>query len=145
MRIISLIAISVLCCGAIAAEPPPWPRLPQDRVELDRFARARFAEVQQLLSGPSQPRAQASPALDCRALYQQRMALMRQQLDYRPSLWDDPRGQAGVLIAAIWSPALYYLPYRAVSNFQHAAHAPQITAEIDQLRAVSAGLRCFER
>lgn len=129
-----------------ATEPSPWPHVPQDRVELDRFARARLDDVRGLVEPPPAPVAAApDPTLDCAALYAQRVALSRQQLTHRASFWEDPRSQAGAVIGAVWAPAFYYLPYRAYSDFRAASRAPQVQADIDALRAAAAGQRCFER
>jgi len=128
-----------------AGEPPPWPAIPRDQADLERFARARFDDARQLLSGPVRPQVAAPAEFDCVTLYQRRVALTTAQLDYRTPFWDDPRNQAGVFVGAIWTPAFYYLPYRAIAEFRERAQAPHLQVEIDQLRATSAALRCFER
>lgn len=141
-----LLACALLAGTARAAEPPPWPELPGDAAALDRFGRARFDDARQLVNGARPPAVPAiSPELDCRALYQQRVALSRDQLNYRPSFWEDPRSQTGVFLGAVWTPAFYYLPYRAFTDYRANAKAPQVQADIDALRAASAQLRCFER
>ncbi len=147
MRSMSCLLAGVLLTGVVGAtEPPPWPAIPRDRVALDRLARARFDDARQLINGPLAPTIQPlAPGLDCRALYQQRVALSRQQLNYRPSFWEDPRSQTGVFIGAVWAPAFYYLPYQAFTEYRASARAPQVQADIDALRAASAQQRCFER
>lgn len=128
-----------------ADEPPPWPVVPRNQADLDRFARARFDDARELLTGPLRPQVAALVDLDCVSLYQRRVALTTAQLDYRAPFWDDPRNQAGVFVGAIWTPAFYYLPYRAITEFREHAQAPRRQVELDQLRAASAALRCFER
>lgn len=141
-----LLALAALALpiSVAAAEPPPWPEVPRDRAALDRFARARYGEARELLTGPTPPQAAPVAEHDCATLYQARLDLMRTQLDHRPDFWNDPRNQAAAVIGAVWSPGFYYLPYRALSSFTRQAGARQATADLDALRARAAALRCFE-
>jgi len=145
---LSPLIIVALCANlsglARAAEPPPWPRV--ERADIDRFARTRAADAQELLLGPRPPRAAPPQALDCDQLYARRVALVQGQLDYSArGFADDPRHQAGAIIGAIWTPAFYYLPFRALQTFTTRERARDAALELDQLRAQAAQQRCYER
>jgi hypothetical protein len=45
----------------------------------------------------------------------------------------------------VWTPAFYYLPYRAVTAVTAETRDAQRAAELDALRAASAQARCFSR
>lgn len=132
-------ATSLVCQAEIAVIPT----ISEQQVR--EFARARLDDGYQLLLGPSVPEARLNRAETCHALYQQRQMLMRQQLDYQKPFWDEPRHVAAAFVGAIWTPAFYYLPYRAVAAQLAQEHAGQTTVELDALRQASAELRCFER
>jgi hypothetical protein len=147
MRLLPVIIVALwanLSELARAAEPPPWPQV--ERADVDRFARARAADAQELLLGPRPPRAPAAQTRSCDELYARRVALVQGQLDYSPrGFFDEPRNQAGALIGAMWTPAFYYLPFRALQTFTTEERARDAALELDQLRAQAAQQRCYER
>ena len=62
-----------------------------------------------------------------------------------PPYWDDQRNQTAIFLDAIWTPALYFLSYSAIT-----AHLDQINdigpmAELEALSRASAQRRCFEK
>ncbi|MEQ8659976.1 MAG: hypothetical protein RLW62_04105 [Gammaproteobacteria bacterium] len=109
------------------------------------FARERAHDVHALLLGPVAPQPPAVGEGDCATLYARRLALLREDLDHRPSFWRDPRHAAAVFTGAVWTPAFYYLPYRAVSAVAAEGRDARRAAELDALRMASAEARCFER
>ena len=113
--------------------------------EARRFARDRLEDTYELLLGPTDPQPTVDPAADCRELYYQRAQLMRARASYRPRFWDEPRHVAAVFVGAVWTPAFYYLPYRALGDHVIDERQRQTTANLDHLRRASASLRCFER
>lgn len=141
-----LLVIVLLFCSSLelgATDEPLLPTLSADQARA--FARARIADGHALLLGPSQPT--PPPVMDyaCTALYTRRLELMRAGLDYHQPYWDDPRHVAAIFVGAIWTPAFYYLPYRAVAGTAAGAHRDRVTAELDRLRHAAAAQRCFER
>jgi len=109
------------------------------------FARARLADTEALLLGPALPALPAVPPADCQALYERRLALMRAELDPAPAFLDEPRHLAAVFIGTMWTPAFYYLPYRAVATTAGHARRGDGAAELEALRRAAAAQRCFER
>ena len=110
------------------------------------FASARYHDGKQLLLGPQpRPYPRVPATSDCIALYQQRLALRHERLDYKPGYWDDPRNQTAVFIGTIWSPVFYFLGYTAVSAHLADLNDADPTAELDALSAASQRQRCFER
>lgn len=116
-----------------------------DRAQVEQFARARAADTYELLMGPSTRQPQLEPVNDCRALYQQRMALQRNLHNGKASFYDEPRHAGAVFIGTVWTPAFYYLPFRAVAALASAGQAEQRLADLDHLRRAAAQQRCFER
>jgi len=117
---------------------------PQLRPAVD-FARARAADGYEILLGPSRPQAPEVAAADCATLYARRLELTRAGLDHRATFWRDPRHAGAVFVGAIWTPAFYYLPYRAVAEVAAHGDAAARLAELDALRHAAARQRCFER
>ena len=141
-----VLAIVLLFCSSLELRAADDPLLPTLSAEQARtFARARLADAHALLLGPSQPTPPPVTNYDCHALYARRLELMRDGLDYRLPYWDDPRHVAAVFVGTLWTPAFYYLPYRAVAGTAADARRDRRTAELDQLRYASAAQRCFER
>jgi len=141
-----LLVIVLLFCSLFDLSAADEPLLPTLSAEQARtFARARLADAHALLLGPSQPVPPPVTNYDCEALYTRRLELMRAGLDYRLPYWDDPRHVAAVFVGAIWTPAFYYLPYRAVAETAAGARRNSGSAELDQLRHAAAAERCFER
>ncbi len=147
MRAALLLVLSLLCpVTATATEPARTPVFPTVTEEqLRRFARDRVDDGYQLLFGPATPQPAAVTPGDCRALYARRVGLMRQRLDHGRAFWDEPRHRAAVFVGAIWNPALYYLPFRALTGFAAEERRAAGVSELDQLRAAAAAQRCFER
>lgn len=112
--------------------------------DLRRFGRDRVRDIRRLLFGPGQLQAVTVPSLDCRELYARRVALMQADVDHGRRFTDEPRHAAAVFVGAVWTPAFYYLPYRAVSEFSRAGQRTQAAAELAALRRASAAARCFE-
>ncbi len=136
--------LAVVFSNATGAAPTPViPTVSEEQVR--QFARARIVDGHDLLLGPSVPQPVAPIPGDCRTLYQQRVAMMREQLDYRRPFWDEPRHVATVLVGAVWTPAFYFLPYRALSTTLADERQAGGVAELDALRAAAAAGRCFER
>lgn len=109
------------------------------------FARARAADGYEILLGPSPPQAPEVATADCATLYARRLELTRAGLDHRPTFWRDPRHAGAVFVGAIWTPAFYYLPYRAVAELATRGADAARQAELDALRHSAARQRCFER
>lgn len=111
------------------------------------FALDKAREVRDLAVGPLHPGepARPDPLPDCAAIYARRLTLLRQQLDYKPALTSDPQYGAAAFVGTMWTPAFYYLPYRAVSSLQDQWKDARPQAELDMLRHLSAQQRCFER
>ena len=84
------------------------------REKAERFTRDRFRDAHEFLIGPKRLSAVSPIDLDCRELYARRIVLIQERLDYRPSVWDDPRNGTSVFLGAIWTPAFYYLAYNAL-------------------------------
>ena len=144
MRLWCFIAsLGLICSGQAWAAEAVLPHL--DRAAVERFMRDRGADARTLLFGAPRPQASAPTDLDCSALYDRRVTLMRGQVDYdNTGFWDDPRNQAGVFVGAVWTPAFYYLPFRALAQFTAATHVSQVQADLDALRTQAAAQRCFE-
>ncbi|MGE0483691.1 MAG: hypothetical protein AB7Q81_06100 [Gammaproteobacteria bacterium] len=109
------------------------------------FARARVADARDLLLGPGTVQLPAVDTRDCAALYTRRLALFDAALDRAPMFWDEPRHVAAVVIGTIWTPAFYYLPYRAVAASTAARGRHEDQDELAALRRAAAEARCFER
>jgi len=137
-----LLGLLAPCAGAGETSGATLPS--QLRPAVD-FARARAADGYEILLGPSPPQAPSVAAADCAALYARRLELTRAGLDYRPTFWRDPRHAGAVFVGAIWTPAFYYLPYRAVAELATRGDAAARLAELDALRHAAATQRCFER
>ena len=144
---IVLAGLCLLCHTHAGAADPASPAFRIDRAQVEQFARERAGEARDLLFGPPRQSAVTVPTgLDCNLLYQRRVTLMQQQASSsRPAFWDDPRNRASLLIGTVWTPALAYLPLRAVTDFYTAEHAPRDQFELDALRTQAAAQRCFER
>jgi len=141
-----LLVIALIVCFSFDLSAADEPLLPTLTAEQARaFARARLADGHALLLGPSQPAPSPVTNFDCHALYARRLELLRARLDYRLPYWDDPRHVAAIFVGALWTPAFYYLPYRAVAETAAGARRNSGTAELDQLRHAAAAQRCFER
>ncbi|MCB1748774.1 MAG: hypothetical protein H6977_02995 [Gammaproteobacteria bacterium] len=109
------------------------------------FARARLADAGDLLTGPGRPQLPSVAEQDCAALYERRLALFHAGLDRAPAFWDEPRHVAAVVIGTMWTPAFYFLPYRAVAatTAERGRHAE--LDELTALRRAAARAHCFER
>ena len=103
--------VVALFAGPAAAETAAPSTTEIYRQKAEQFARNRFDDARNFLIGPARPEAASPTHMDCRALYTQRVALIRDRLDYRANFWDDPRNRAAVFIGSAWSGAFYYLPY----------------------------------
>ena len=71
------------------------------REKAERFTRDRFRDAHELLIGPKRFSAASPIDLDCRELYARRIVLIQERLDYRPTVWDDPRNGTSVFLDAI--------------------------------------------
>jgi len=141
MRLLVLIGLA-LCAGAALAQPD-WPTI---QAHAEAFARERARDGQRLLLGPSAPATTPVPAgLSCAELYERRVALMQQQLDYRPAYTDDPRNQAAVFIGTIFTPAFYFLPFSGIQDYVQSDRKVRLEREIDTLRYAAAAQQCFVR
>jgi hypothetical protein len=109
------------------------------------FARARTADARDLLLGPGTVQLPEVAAQDCAALYARRLALIDAGLDRAPAFWDEPRHVAAVVIGTVWTPAFYYLPYRAVAATVAERGRYEDQDELAALRRAAAEARCFER
>jgi len=114
--------------------------------QLRDFALDRVKDGQRLITGPSEISLPTiDPDTSCVDLYHRRTALRRRLHDYTPPYWDDQRNQTAIFLDAIWTPALYFLSYSAIT-----AHLDQINdigpmAELEALSRASAQRRCFEK
>ena len=144
-RSLIMTLIFALLAGPASAEILTSSSLAIYRQKAEQFARNRYQDARSLLLGPKRPSAISPTSESCGALYARRVALIKDQLDYRATFWDDPRNRAVVFIGSAWSGAFYYLPYSALAEYSEAITGPQTQAEIDALRAASARQRCFER
>ena len=144
MRLCTVLILITLVMPSLAiAGTQVMPRLTTEQVR--QFTRARLDDSYELLLGPSNPAAITITERDCRKLYQQRVTLMRSRLDHRKPFWGEPRHVGAVFVGALWTPAFYYLPYRALTEVAADARAATVVSELDALRAASASARCFER
>lgn len=141
------LVLGALLLSSVVAQADDAPLVePITKAEAKAFVRARGADARDLLLGTPQPHVAAPTTQDCAALYQQRVALMRQQLNPGPTdFYSDPRAGAALFTGSVWSPGFYYLPFRALQNYRDQTRRPQREAELDALRAASAEQRCFER
>ncbi|MEX2481843.1 MAG: hypothetical protein WD928_13380 [Gammaproteobacteria bacterium] len=143
MRLLVILLLGCLSCTPAVLADPVLPTLSAEQARA--FTRGRIADGYELLFGPSRPAPLAPSTLDCQALYARRLELMRAGLDYRAQYWDDPRHAAAIFVGTLWTPAFYYLPYRAVAATAAAARRHGVDAELDQLRHAAASRRCFDR
>jgi hypothetical protein len=144
MRLCTLLTLITLVTPSLTfAGTQIVPRVTSEQAA--QFTRARLDDGYALLLGPSNPTATTITERDCRKLYQQRVTLMRSRLDHRKPFWDEPRHVGAVFVGALWTPAFYYLPYRALTEVTAEARAATVVSELDALRAASASARCFER
>lgn len=139
-----LVIAGVLALVATTSQAQPdWPAV-QARAEA--FARDRAADGRRLVLGPTAPQVTPPPAtLTCTELYERRVALMQQQLDYRPAYTDDPRNQAAVFIGTIATPAFYFLPFSGIQDYVDADRKVRTERELDALRYASATRQCYVR
>lgn len=145
VRVLSvLVVLGLLAPLALADEPvPELSALPMAPIK--QFVQARATDARQLTLGTPAPQLVMPTDLDCTALYNRRVALMRGQVDHEPTdYFSDPRIGASTVLGALWTPAFYYLPLRTLQRFQAEQRRPQQQAAIDELRAASAAQRCFE-
>ena len=138
------IALALLCSTAGAAlAQPDWPTV---QAHAQAFAADRARDGQRLLLGPRAPAVVPPPAtLGCAELYARRVALMQQQLDYRPAYTDDPRNQAAVFIGTMFTPAFYFLPFSAIQDYVGADRKVRTERELDALRYAAAAQQCYVR
>ncbi len=143
MRKVNLFVFGLVFSAATVAAQPAWPPLPPPAAA---FARARLDDGRRLLLGPPAPTpSPATPELDCAALYTRRVALMQDQLDYRPAWSDDPRNQSAVFIGAVFTPGFYFLPFSGIQDYLDRDRKVRIERELDVLRAAAAARHCDVR
>ncbi|MGR8918177.1 MAG: hypothetical protein ACU85V_01060 [Gammaproteobacteria bacterium] len=143
MRTAGLLLLAILLPPAAGADTAVFPTVTEE--QLRRFGHDRVEDARELLLGPTPPQAAAVDSRDCFELYRRKTELMRARLDHEPKFFDEPRHVAAVFTGTIWTPAFYYLPYRAVAATAAAPRRGQVTADLDALRRASAAARCFER
>ncbi|MEM7467465.1 MAG: hypothetical protein AAF387_11335 [Pseudomonadota bacterium] len=108
------------------------------------FAHDRVQDLKLLILGPNgQPPPHIAPHQTCEQLYQRRLAVLPQTLNYKPDYWDDPRNRVAVFLGTMFSPAFYFLGYSGVSNYIDSARQIDPRIELDALRYASAQQRCF--
>ena len=108
------------------------------------FAKHRFNDLKKIIKGPNgQPAPDISPFQSCQQLYQRRLSILPQTLNYKPDYWDDPRNQVAVFLGTMFTPAFYFLGYSGVSAYLDAANQIDPRIELDALRHASAQRRCF--
>lgn len=143
MKTPSLLALGLALVTGAAAAQPDWPSL---QAHAGTFVRERVDDGRHMLLGPTAPVVTPpAPELDCSVLYARRIALMQQQLDYRPAWSDDPRNQAAVFIGTIFTPAFYFLPFSGIQDYVDGDRKPRAEREIDALRAAAAARQCYVR
>ncbi len=140
MNKLSLLGLGFALVAGTAAAQPDWSAV-QARAEA--FAHERARDGQRLLLGPTAPEVSPPPAgLGCAELYARRVALMREQLDYRPPYTDDPRNQAAVFIGTIFTPGFYFLPFSGIQDYLDGERKLRTERELDTLRAAAASRQC---
>jgi len=140
----AIVALSLFAPALWADEPAPMLDAIEP-VQVKQFVAARAQDARDLALGAPAPQMVMPTDLDCTALYNRRVAMMRGQVDIGPTdYFDDPKIGTGAFLGAIWTPAFYYLPFRTLQRYQNQQRRPQVQADIDALRAASAAQRCFE-
>ena len=109
------------------------------------FLNARAGDLETLVMGPAAPTLTPVEPSSCEALYRQRVALMRQQNDYRPAWSEDPRNQVAAAFGFVSSISFAYLPFTAVQTYLADSRRSGLEARIEQLRQASASQMCYQR
>jgi hypothetical protein len=141
-------AVLLLSCisGLCHATPPQWPTWPQLQAHAERFAYDQIDGGRRLLLGPHAPRPVTPPThQSCAALYAQRVALMRTQVDYKPSYTDDPRNRGALFIGTIFPPAFYFLAFSGIQAYGDATHGADTREQLTALSYASAAQQCYVR
>ena len=94
---------------------------------------------------PTLPPAEMLDSLSCQQLYEMRVGLTREQLDYVPAYWSDARNVGAAMIGTVFTPGYYYLGYTAVNNFQRDSEKLDRDSQLTALRRASARKDCFIR
>ena len=136
-----LLVCVLACCSAKAADD----ELRSGMYSAEIFVEERVRDARELLLGPTRPEVIEQTGSGCATLYARRLQLLRGNLEPNKNFASDPRHAAAAFVGTIWTPAFYYLPFRAVAETARGRHRRQAAAELDQLRAASAAARCFER
>lgn len=130
----------------LLAALPAAAELDADQMALaaQHFALDRARDTRRLILGPQQPAVAPVPEREtCESLYTRRLALMRAQLNYKPSFYQDPRNTLAVAIGAVFEPGYYVLAYTGLSGYLDKLAKNEMSAEIDALRYASAERHCF--
>ena len=130
----------------LAAALPAAAQLDADQLALaaQQFALDRAHDARRLMVGPQQPSVAPIAATEtCESLYTRRLAIMRAQLNYKPSFYADPRNSLAIVIGTFFEPAYYTLAYTGLTGYTDRLHKNELTAELDALRYASAERHCF--
>ena len=139
-----------LLAGPCTAAPAPastsaWSSA-EAQAEIEAFAKARAADVGNLVFGPRPPvLAPPDDKLSCAELYERRVVLMHAKSNYRPPFNDDPRTQVAVGFGMVSSISLAFLPFAAIQSYTDAIQKVDTEASLDTLRYASARQQCFVR
>lgn len=112
-----------------------------------RRLRAVLATLSILSLLPSVPPAAAEPS-SCEAISLEISALLARQRGTEVSFWSDPRHRAAAIGATSFTPvvvypALVYLAVKSAPRLTGPDVADDLQAQLDHLRQLSAGRRCF--
>ena len=111
-----------------------------------QFVERRAEDLKSLVLGPTPPAAPAElSTADCATLYTARVALMRQQYDYRPAFTEDPRNQVATAFGFVSSVSFAFLPFTAIQSYLDDTRKSNLEARLDVLRQASARQQCYQR
>lgn len=143
---ITLVLLAILACCGTAHANTIGDMAGKRADPVAEFAKRRFSDLKKIIAGPNgQPAPNIAPYQTCQQLYQRRLAILPQTLNYKPDYWDDPRNQVAVFLGTMFTPAFYFLGYSGVSAYLDAANQIDPRIELDALRHASAQQRCFVR
>ena len=81
----------------------------------------------------------------CNDLYIQATALEQTTHTYNGTIYNDNSTQAAGIASTVFAPAIFYLGYNAVQDFQKQVQAKDAFQEIEKVRSLMAEKRCFQQ